>query len=126
MVTAIKRRLVLAILLAAPFTFDLSGQAQSTGASEGVLSGIVADKAEDAPIPYAFVYVHGAYKKARADTSVPIDNAGRFRISLAPGPYDVFVAAAGFAPTCTIVSIRSGEETSFEPRLDPDFEHSEH
>jgi hypothetical protein len=93
--------------------------------SQGVLTGVVADKAENAPIPYAFVYIHGAYKKAHIDASIPIDNAGRFRISLAPGLYDVFVAAVGFAPTCAIVSIRSGEVTTFLPRLGPDLEHSE-
>jgi len=106
--------------------YDTFGYAVAAGQNgEGVLSGIVADKAENAPIPYAFVYIHGGYRKAQVDTPVPIDKAGQFRISLAPGLYDVFVAAAGFAPTCTVVEVRSGEVTRFDPRLGPDTEHSE-
>jgi hypothetical protein len=100
------------------------GQAQRSGA-QGILTGVVADNAENAPIPYAFVYVHGGYRKARFDASVPIEGAGRFRVTLTPGLYDVFVAAAGFAPTCTVVSIRPARVTHFEPRLKPDLAHSQ-
>ena len=125
MVTPFSRGLAPAILVLACCSFIVCGQARPNIASEGILTGVVADKAENAPISYAFVYIHGPYKKARIDTSMPIDNAGQFRISLTPGLYDVFVAAAGFAPTCAVVSIRSGEVTHFEPRLGPDLEHSE-
>ena len=126
MVAAIGRKVVMAVLVLTFFNFNTPrGQTRPTGPGEGVLTGVVADKAENGPIPYAFVYIHGAYKKARIDSSIPIDNAGQFRISLAPGLYDVFVAAAGFAPTCTVISIRSGEVIRFEPRLGPDLEHSE-
>jgi hypothetical protein len=125
MLTTIGRRFVLAFLVLALFNFIVHGQARPAAVGEGVLVGVVADKTENAPIPFAFVYIHGPYKKARIDTPISIDNAGQFRISLTPGLYDVFVAAAGFAPTCTVVSIRSGEVTRFDPRLGPDLEHSE-
>lgn len=111
----------LALLLLTSFAITSSAARQNTGNKAGILSGVVADKAENAPIPYAFVYVHGSYKKALFDAAVPITAAGRFRVSLGPGVYDVFVAAAGFAPTCTSISIQAGKVTDFEPRLGPDF-----
>jgi hypothetical protein len=98
----------------------ISGQAQSD-TSMGKLSVDVADAAENAPITNAFVQVHSGYGKK--DGTAKLTQNRRFEISLEPGVYDVFVAAAGYAPMCKTVEISLGKTTDFKPRLLPDREH---
>jgi hypothetical protein len=95
----------------------LAGQDTVTGK----LSVDVADAAENAPIPYAFVLVHSGYGKK--DGIAKLSQNHRFEISLDPGVYDVFVAAAGFAPMCKTVEISLGKTTVLKSRLLPDEEH---
>ena len=87
----------------------------------GKLSVDVADAAENAPITDAFVLVHSGYGKK--DGTAKLTQNRRFEISLEPGVYDVFVAAAGFAPMCKTVEIALGKTTVFKTRLLPDQEH---
>ena len=86
-----------------------------------VLSGDVADEAENAPIRNAFVLIHSG--SGKGDVTAMLDEQGRFRLLLEPGLYDVFVAAEGFAPTCKKVEISIGHATTFKGRLKPDQEH---
>jgi carboxypeptidase family protein len=115
------RTILLAILFASTCTTASFGQTSLGGARQGVLVGDVADKSENAPIPDAFVYIHG--DRRHPDVVAKIDRGGRFQVSLPPGYYDVFVAASGFAPTCKAIEIESGGTVHFNPRLGPDFEH---
>jgi hypothetical protein len=89
--------------------------------SQGKLVGDVADKAENAPISKAFVLVHPDFQDQK-DVTIKVSD-GRFQLSLAPGLYDVFVAASGFAPSCKIIKISEGHTTTYKPRLEPDNEH---
>jgi hypothetical protein len=60
----------------------------------GKLVGDVADAFEGAPVPQAFVFVRGW--GGVGDRVVELSAKGGFELPLAPGPYDVFVAAQGF------------------------------
>ena len=79
--------------------------------------------AERAPIKYAFVLVH--QHSGSDDHKANIDSKGRFNMRLAPGLYDVFVAADGFAPDCKRVKVVMGKTTTFNVALSPDIEHLE-
>lgn len=114
---------VLATLFLSTCLLISAGQTQTTGPKTGVLLGDVADKAENAPIRYAFVYIHSQGRTG--DTFPSLDGSGRFRVSLAPGLYAVFVAAAGFSPTCAVISVDADRTITFSPRLGPDLEHLE-
>ena len=76
----------------------------------------VADTIEAAPIPYAYVFVHRAEGKM---TVTKVSPDGGFEVRLLPGYYDVFFAAAGFAPACERVEIIAGETTRLAPRMGP-------
>ena len=113
------RRCFLIISLAASCCRTTCGQ-KARGSSQGNLAGDVADKAENALIAKAILFVHGA--NGQKDVIVKVTD-GRFQLSLAPGLYDVFVAAAGFAPSCRVIEISEGRMTTYKPRLGPDEEH---
>ena len=68
----------------------------------------------NAPIVKAFVLVH--QPEGKKDFIVKVSN-GKFELSLAPGLYDVFVSASGFAPTCQRIKISAGQSAAFNPRL---------
>jgi hypothetical protein len=91
--------------------------------SQGKLVGDVADKAENAPIPKAFVLIHPDFQDQKDVIIKVVDS--RFQLSLAPGLYDVFVASSGFAPSCKKIKVSEGHTTAFKPRLEPDSEHME-
>src|SRR5436190_6480907 len=83
---------------------------------QGALAGHVRDIIEAAPIPYAYVFLHsGGGKMAIAK----VNAAGWFEVRLSPGYYDVFSAAAGFAPVCERVEIIAGETTRLTLRMGP-------
>ena len=96
-------------------------QTQTAGTSEGILTGVVADKFKNAPIRSAFIYVYGGTRQG--DFVPKVDSRGRFRVSLSPSLYSVFVAAEGFAPTCAVVQVNAGKTTDYNPRLGADNEH---
>jgi hypothetical protein len=89
----------------------------------GKLVGDVADAFEGAPIPQAFVFVRGW--GGVGDRVVELSAKGGFELPLAPGPYDVFVAAQGFAPACKKVAIVSGRSVQLKAKLRVDSEHME-
>jgi hypothetical protein len=91
------------------------------GGQGGKLRGDVADAAENAPIRYAFVLVHGG--SGKGDVTAKLDEHGRFELPLTPGLYDIFVAAEGFTPSCKRVQISIDQTTTFKSRLKPDAEH---
>jgi hypothetical protein len=88
---------------------------------DGKLQGDVADMAENAPIQYAFILVHSGSRKE--DVTAKVDANGQYELQLAPGLYDVFVAAEGFAPSCKKVQVVVDGTTTFRARLKPDTEH---
>jgi hypothetical protein len=68
-------------------------RAQQSSPIMGKLVGDVADAFDGAPVPQAFVlFVVGVV----GDRVVELSAKGGFELPLAPGPYDVFVAAQGF------------------------------
>ena len=89
----------------------------------GNLMGNVADVIENAALPRAFVYIHGT--GGNQNNVVKLDSTGKFVLSLAPGLYDVFVAADGFSPMCKKIRIDPGETTQFVAKLRADVEHAE-
>jgi hypothetical protein len=101
-------------------SFAVHSQTPSN-AHHSELHGDVADAAENAPITYAFVLVHSG--SGKGDFTAKLDDRGRFKLALAPGSYDVFVAAEGFAPSCKKVEISLGHTTTFKGRLKPDVAH---
>jgi hypothetical protein len=66
-------------------------RAQQSSPIIGKLVGDIADASEGAPVPRAFVFVGGW--GGVGDRVVELSAKGGFELSLAPGPYDVFVAA---------------------------------
>ena len=112
---------ILIVSLAAFLCIAARGQGVPR-ASEGKLIGDVADKAENAPIPKAFMLVHRP--DGQKDVIVKVSD-GRFQLSLAPGLYDVFVAASGFSPSCKKMQISQGQTAVFKARLEPDTWHLE-
>jgi hypothetical protein len=86
----------------------------------GTLEGNVSDAAEDAPIQTAFIFVH---RSGTSDVSARPDGRGDFQLNLAPGLYDIFVAADGFAPRCKVIEMKASQVTSYRVKLKPDAEH---
>lgn len=114
-------RLLIVQLLACGLT--VSAATARSEASKGILDGDVADAIEGAPISSAFVLIHRG--GGSRDTVVRLEPSGKFQVPLAPGRYDIFVAADGFVPTCKVVEIVSDQTTQFSPRLRADVEHAE-
>jgi outer membrane receptor protein involved in Fe transport len=80
------------------------------------LEGVVLDQ-QALPIPGAQIVVTGQQAGVRR-TAVASTN--RFRIDgLAPGIYEVRVAAPGFAPKVEMVDLRTAENATLEFRLEP-------
>jgi hypothetical protein len=99
-----------------------NAQTKSENSHVGILAVDVADNSdENGPIPEAVVFLRGLGK--REIIPVKIDSNGKFESPLAPGLYDIFVSADGFAPTCKVVSIEPNKITKYSPRLGPDLEH---
>lgn len=88
--------------------------------NDGKLEGSVVDIVENAPITYAFVFIH---TRNSADKVLKLGFHGEFQTTLTPGIYDIFIAAPGFAPTCKAISIHAGETTQFVAKLRADNEH---
>lgn len=119
----IRKSLAAAILLlafASPITTFSQSSALQSQRQNGRLAGNVADTYEEVPIRYAFVLVH---RSITGNMTVKINERGEFDVSLAPGLYDVFVAADGFAPVCKKIEIKANASAVFKPRLEPDSEH---
>jgi hypothetical protein len=89
---------------------------------DGFLDGDVADTFEQAPVPKAFVYIHS---RVANDKVAELTPSARFHVALAPGIYDVFVAAKGFAPMCKAITIQEGRTTNFKAKIGPDIENSQ-
>jgi hypothetical protein len=98
-------------------------RAQQSSPIMGKLVGDVADAFEGAPVPQAFVFVRGW--GGVGDRVVELSAKGGFELPLAPGPYDVFVAAQGLAPVCKKVAIVSGRSVQLKAKLRVDSEHME-
>jgi hypothetical protein len=98
-------------------------------ASSETLRGAVKD-ASDTPLSGAMVLIHwdraGATAGVRsnigidADLSTVTKEDGTFTADLAPGFYDVFVAATAFTPTCRKIRIKAGEPQEIRFRLNVD------
>jgi hypothetical protein len=95
--------------------------AQQSSSATGKLVGDVADAFEGVPIPGASVFVHG--RDGAGDKRIAVGVKGGFELTLAPGLYDVFVAASGFAPMCKKLAIVAGRSVEFKARLRADDEH---
>ena len=106
-------RFALFVLVLAALSSGASAQS-TPRAVEGKLTGQVNDAVANAPVAKAFVLVH--QPEGKKDFIVKISN-GKFELSLAPGLYDVFVSASGFAPTCKRIKISAGQSAAFNPRL---------
>ena len=108
-------------VLTAALFISLASSAQSGPHPSGTLMGRVADIAENVPITHAFVLIHG--EGGNGDMRAEPDKAGKFRLTLAPGLYSIFVSAPGFAPYCKKIEIFDSRSTMFVARLGADNEH---
>lgn len=115
--------LVLVLLIGVMFCGSVSVAQSVTSETSGLLVGAVTDAAEKAPIKYAFVLIH--QHSGSTDQKASLDSNGRFTLHLAPGLYDIFVAADGFAPKCEKVKVLAGKTRTFDVALSPDTEHLE-
>lgn len=90
------------------FVFALVTLAAADAAAQrGVISGVVTARANGQPIPGARVTVR-ASTGAGVD-SATTDDAGRYRVGVAPGAYSVAVRHLGFRPhTAPSVTVASG------------------
>jgi len=109
------------ILLIGLLGTSVIGQVQPPSHDSGVLVVHVTDAFEGAPIPRAFVFLHG--RGGAGDRVVRLDPEGRFKATVPVGLYDLFVAADGFTPACIVVSIEAGEAAQPSFKLTPDLEH---
>jgi hypothetical protein len=89
-------------------------------AQRTTFGGVVVDKAEGVPIPYAHVWIHEYTDKA-GFIAQP-DRAGRFSIQVPEGYYDVMVGAPGFAPFCKCIWVQPGRPITLKVVLKPDEE----
>jgi hypothetical protein len=112
------RPLLVAVIVLA----SLQAASAQTGVNKksGELRIDVADAAENAPIPRAFVLIHSNY--GVQDVAPHLDVGGRSNVQLTTGLYDVFVSAPGFTPLCRTIEI-SDHPTTLKARLKPDHEH---
>lgn len=117
----VARLIIVCAILGFPSATKLPAQLPPQDRSAGTVVGTVADKAENAPIGRAFVYIHG--DRWHGDLQPAVDADGHFKANLAPGLYDIFVASGGFLPTCAVLSVESGKQTTYDVRLGPDNEH---
>ena len=86
----------------------------------GVLGGQIQDRA-GATIQ-AFVLVHSD-RGNKIDKQVPVDKEGEFKIELAAGLYDFFVASPGFLPIAKVIEIKGGRQTTLKLTMKVDEEH---
>ena len=101
------RSLKLATVLSAGATAGLAAQ-------QGTLTGAVTNTETGAPISAAQIQVFGGAQ----DTGTLSDNQGRYRVSLAPGSYDLVVTVVGYRTTrFDDVEIVSGQTTTFDMQL---------
>jgi hypothetical protein len=121
MATISKRLIGFGLFISLSCCLTGSAQTKSDISHAGILSGEVADASENAPIPRAVLFLRGSGK--REIIPIKLDSEGKFELSLAPGYYDIFVAADGFVPMCKVISMESEKTTKFSARLGPDSEH---
>lgn len=89
--------------------------------SAWIFSGVVVDKGEGVPIPYAHVWVHE--ETGMTTFTAQPNGLGQFSVRLLPGYYDVLVGAPGFAPFAKKIWIQSGRAVTLRVTLGPDEEH---
>ena len=99
--------------IAVVFLFSLCLSASD---GTGALRGQVTDR-EGGAIPNAYVLIHWAGVPVSEGIRVPLESDGSFKATLQPRVYEIFVAAAGFAPTCTQVEVKEGKTTTYNARL---------
>jgi hypothetical protein len=121
------RAVAICLISSSWFLGIVVAQSPPTGRT-GRLTVDIADAAENAPIPGAFVYVHNDFTDTQhqRDVSVPLNPQGRGEVALTEGSYDVFVASGGFVPKCRVVKISADKATPVVERLAPDVEHMEY
>jgi hypothetical protein len=56
----------------------------------------------------------------KGDVTSKVDQEGRFELPLAPGLYDVFIAAGAFLPQCKVVEITADHAATFKVMMKPD------
>jgi hypothetical protein len=91
--------------------------------ANGRLIGTVTELPEGQPVTKAAIYIHSF--RNEGDMTTKVDSQGKFVVSLAPGVYDIFVAAPVFAPTCKAIRILPGKTTDVSLKMDFDVENSE-
>ncbi len=99
---------ILLVLISSSFLF-----AQSGTSSSSTVFGDVAD-VTGAPVASAYVLLH---TEGSVDRVLGLDQLGRFSISVAPGSYDIFVSANGFAPFSSHFTVAAGKPTRVDVRL---------
>jgi hypothetical protein len=97
-------------------TFGCNLHPQETAKIE--IKGRVVDRARGERIPNAYVVIHN--NTTVTDTVVRSDNDGKWRGSIPPGVYNIFVASPGFAPHCDSFIARPREPITIKVILSPD------
>ncbi len=113
---------LVAIVVCASLSYLVVPANAQSSVSDGGLVIEVHDTA-DAPISNAYVLLHNFF--GARDPIIKNAGGGRFEVSLAPGLYDVFVGAKGFAPMCKAVRVEPGKSLHIPLRLHLDWEHME-
>ena len=111
-------RLVLAVLV----SICTLAIAQDTDkpASRGSLSGAIAQRASNAPLSTAMLFLQR--ERSNELLTVRVGNAGQFLITLDSGDYNIMVVADGFAPFCKKIRIEKNQTEHFVARLNTDAE----
>jgi hypothetical protein len=89
----------------------------------GVIVVEIRDSAENVPISNAYVLLHNNF--GARDPIIRRIGPGQFEISVAPGLYDVFSGAKGFAPRCSVAKVGPGGHLRLQMALKVDEEHME-
>ena len=101
--------------------YSMALLAQTPKSLQGTLSVNVTDAVENARTSNVITIVHP--QGAPPIKQILKFEGAKFETSLKPGLYDVFVAAPGFKPACTVISVKDGETATYSPRLRVDDEH---
>jgi len=113
-------------LLLAVFSCSIAGaqiaadSATRSPEKDGLLHGNVVDPSGAAI--QGFILVHSD-RWNKINKQIPVSKLGEFKVQLAPGLYDFFVASPGFLPIARVIEIKSEKPTTLKLTMKLDEEH---
>jgi hypothetical protein len=112
-----KRKLCVGLIAVVFFVCSIRAVAKNDS-HEPSLTGVVVDKAEQAPIARVHIWIHE--DTGKESFTALTDQSGHFAIRLPPGYYDVLFSSTGFSPYCKKIWVHSDKLIKLDVRMEPD------